>query len=163
MAAWHRRHGVERGRRERVAVLHHSRRRTLPRVQRRVQPFRRGHVGDGCDRQDPGRRHDEVDRHQRLVRWRFAWLVAGVVLTATACGYSDPYASSSPIANESPGRATPSPGTDDFHAGDDLTPSVFPDGLKASDLKVGTGAVARAGDDAPAQCTGWLADRTVFD
>ena len=97
------------------------------------------------------------------MRWRFAWLVAGVVLTATACGYSDPYASNSPIANESPGRATPSPGTDDFHAGDGLTPIVFPDGLKSIDLKVGTGAVARAGDDATVQYTGWLADGTVFD
>ncbi len=51
------------------------------------------------------------------MRWRFAWLVAGVVLTATACGYSDP----------------------------------------------GTGAVARAGDEATVQYTGWLADGTMFD
>ena len=97
------------------------------------------------------------------MRWRFAGLVAGVVLTATACGYSDPYASTSPIANESPGRATPSPGFDDFHAGDGLTPIVFPDGLKSIDLKVGTGAVARSGDDATVQYTGWLADGTMFD
>ena len=97
------------------------------------------------------------------MRWRFAWLVAGVVLTATACGYSDPYASTSPIANESPGRATPSPGFDDFHAGDGLTPIVFPDGLKSIDLKVGTGAVARSGDDATVHYTGWLADGTMFD
>ena len=82
---------------------------------------------------------------------------------ATACGYSDPYASTNPIANESPGRATPSPGADDFHAGDGLTPIVFPDGLKSIDLKVGTGTVARPGDDATVQYTGWFADGTLFD
>ena len=97
------------------------------------------------------------------MRWRFAGLVAGVVLMATACGYSDPYASTNPIANESPGRATPSPGADDFHAGDGLTPIVFPDGLKSIDLKVGTGTVARPGDDATVQYTGWFADGTLFD
>src|SRR6266566_1077898 len=163
MAAWNSRHGIKRGRRERVPVLHHPRRRTVPRKQRRVQPLRRGHLRDGCDRQDPGRRHTEVDRNQRFVRWRFAWPVAGVVLTATAFGYSEPYANTNPIANESPGRATPSPGFDDFHAGDGLTPIVFPDGLKSIDLRVGTGAVARSGDDATVQYTGWLADGTMFD
>ncbi|HEV2216409.1 MAG TPA: FKBP-type peptidyl-prolyl cis-trans isomerase [Candidatus Dormibacteraeota bacterium] len=89
--------------------------------------------------------------------------MAAVVLAAAACGYSDPYASNSPVANESPGQVTPSPGTDDFHAGDGLTPIVFPDGLKIIDLKVGTGTVARTGDDATVQYTGWLADGTVFD
>ncbi len=95
--------------------------------------------------------------------FRFAGLVAVVLLAAVACGYSDPYASNSPIANESPGQVTPSPGADDFHAGDGLTPTVFPDGLKSIDLKVGTGTVARTGDDATVQYTGWLADGVVFD
>ena len=97
------------------------------------------------------------------MRWRYAGLVAGVLLAATACGYSDPYAGNQPIANESPTKATPSPGTDDFHAGDGLTPTIFPDGLKEIDLKIGTGAVAHTGDSATVQYTGWLADGTIFD
>lgn len=97
------------------------------------------------------------------MRWRYAGLVAGLLLAATSCGYSDPYAGNQPISNESPGQATPSPGVDDFHAGDGLTPTIFPDGLKQIDLKVGTGAVARSGENVTVQYTGWLADGTVFD
>jgi hypothetical protein len=97
------------------------------------------------------------------VRWRFAGLVAGVLLAATACGYSDPYTGYGPVANESPGHSTPSPGVDDFHAGDGLTPTIFPDGLESIDLKLGTGAVARTGEVATVQYTGWLADGTLFD
>ena len=90
-------------------------------------------------------------------------LLAAVLLTAlgaTACGYSDPYASSGPVANESPGPSTgvsPSPGTDDFNAGGGInscsataTPACvqYPDGLRVIDLKAGTGAAAVSGENA---------------
>jgi FKBP-type peptidyl-prolyl isomerase-like protein len=97
------------------------------------------------------------------VRWGLAGVVAGVILLGTGCGYTDPYASNGPVANESPGQPTPSPGADDFHAGDGLTPTVFPDGLKEIDLKPGTGSLARTGDEVTVQYTGWLADGTEFD
>ena len=76
-----------------------------------------------------------------------------------ACGYSDPYASNAPIANESPGPVaspSPSPGTDDFNAGAGLPVVTFPDGLKYVDLKVGTGDVAKTGNNVTVQYTGWL-------
>ena len=97
------------------------------------------------------------------------------VLAATACGYSDPYASSGPVANESPGPSTapsPSPGADDFNAGGGLSscslsanpPCVtYPDGLRVVDLKTGTGDTAVKGMNAEVQYTGWLTDGTSFD
>lgn len=97
------------------------------------------------------------------MKWRFAGILAGIVFAAAACGYSDPYASNGPVANTSPGQATPSPGADDFHAGDGLTPVTYPDGLKVIDLKVGTGAVAQTGAEVTVQYTGWLADGVMFD
>lgn len=97
------------------------------------------------------------------MRWRHAGLLAGLLLAVTACGYSDPYTNPGPVANESPAQTSPLPGVDDFHAGDGLTPTVFPDGLKEIDLKVGTGAVAHAGMAVTVQYTGWLSDGTVFD
>ena len=43
-----------------------------------------------------------------------ALMLAGAFALA-ACGYADPYATSGPVANESPGvHVSPSPGTDDF-------------------------------------------------
>lgn len=97
------------------------------------------------------------------MRWRNAGLLAALLLAASACGYSDPYTNPGPVANESPAQTSPLPGVDDFHAGDGLTPTIFPDGLKEIDLKVGTGAVARAGTEVTVQYTGWLSDGTVFD
>ncbi|HEY8865003.1 MAG TPA: FKBP-type peptidyl-prolyl cis-trans isomerase, partial [Candidatus Dormibacteraeota bacterium] len=76
-----------------------------------------------------------------------------------ACGYPDPYASTAPVANESPGPVaspSPSPGADDFNAGAGLPVITFPDGLKYIDLKVGTGDVAKGGDNITVQYTGWL-------
>jgi peptidylprolyl isomerase len=76
-----------------------------------------------------------------------------------ACGYPDPYASTAPIANESSGpvaTATPSPGADDFNAGAGLPVVTYPDGLKYVDLQVGTGEVAKVGQIATVQYTGWL-------
>ena len=105
-------------------------------------------------------------------------LLAAVLLTAlgaTGCGYSDPYASSGPVANESPGPSTgvsPSPGTDDFNAGGGInscsasaTPACvqYPDGLRVIDLKAGTGAAAVAGENAEVQYTGWLTNGQSFD
>ncbi len=52
-----------------------------------------------------------------------------VVLAAAACGYSDPYASSGPVSNETPPLGSPSPGVDDCHAGDGLPAVTYPDGL----------------------------------
>lgn len=89
-------------------------------------------------------------------------LPAFVSLTAVAlaaCGYSDPYASTPAIANESPGPSapvSPSPGADDFNEGAGLPVITFPDGLKYIDLKVGTGDVAKVGDNITVQYTGWL-------
>lgn len=89
-----------------------------------------------------------------------------IAFAATACGYSDPYAGSPPIANESPGpSAAPSvsPGADDFNACRQLTGVTYPDGLKVGDLKVGTGDVAKRGQNATVQYTGWLTDGHSFD
>jgi peptidylprolyl isomerase len=80
-------------------------------------------------------------------------------LAASACGYPDPYATSGPVANESPApppSPTPSPGADDFNAGAGLPVLTYPDGLKVIDLKVGTGAVAVSGMSVTMQYTGWL-------
>lgn len=85
------------------------------------------------------------------------------VAALMACGYSDPYASQGAVANESPGPASPSPGADDFNAGAGLPVVTYPDGLKVTDLKVGTGDVAKAGMIATVQYTGWLTNGTQFD
>ena len=96
-------------------------------------------------------------------------------MAAAACGYADPYTSSDPVANESPGptvSATPSPGLDDFNAGgglnsckrtDDPPCITYPDGLRVIDLKVGTGDTAKAGMNAEVQYTGWLTNAQEFD
>lgn len=96
-------------------------------------------------------------------------LLAVIALTAfaaSACGYSDPYATSGPVANESPlpsPSPSPSPGADDFNAGAGLPVVTYPDGLKYIDLKVGTGAADRNDENLTVQYTGWLSDGTVFD
>ena len=102
-------------------------------------------------------------------------LAALTVIGAAACGYSDPYAGSGPVANESPGPSsapTPTPGADDFNQGGGLnscsrtaTPPciTYPDGLRVIDLKVGTGDAAAKGMNAEVQYTGWLTDGTSFD
>ena len=92
----------------------------------------------------------------------FAAAFAAFLVTA-ACGYADPYAGGGPVANESPARGTPTPGVDDFHAGDGLTPVTLPDGLKYIELTKGTGAVAHTNDVAVVNYTGWLTDGTLFD
>ena len=84
-------------------------------------------------------------------------------LFAAACGYSDPYATNGPVANESPPHGSPTPGVDDFHAGDGLPRITYPDGLQFITLKVGTGQLAKIGDIVTMQYTGWLTDGTVFD
>jgi hypothetical protein len=84
-------------------------------------------------------------------------------LVGASCGYADPYTTSGPVANESPGRGSPTPGVDDFHAGDGLPAVVYPDGLKVIDISKGTGAIAHTGDDVSVQYTGWLTDGTLFD
>ncbi len=93
-------------------------------------------------------------------------VLAAAALAATACGYADPYAGSSSVANESPGLApspTPSPGADDFNAGAGLAVVTYPDGLQIIDLTVGTGQVARTGENATLQYTGWFTSGAVFD
>ena len=89
-----------------------------------------------------------------------------VALGAAACGYPDPYASSGPVADESPGpSASPSasPGADDCNAGTGLPVTTYPDGLKFIDLKVGTGATAGTGYKVSVQYTGWFTNCKVFD
>src|SRR6476661_6219902 len=144
MAARNSRHGVEPGGSERVAVFHHHRRRTFSCNRRRVQPLWAGHLGDGRDRLDQGRRQDDLDRHLGLVRGSLLAVITLFALAAAACGYADPYATSGPVANESAppvASPSPSPGADDFNSGAGLLVVTFPDGLKMIDLKVGTGAV----------------------
>jgi len=92
-----------------------------------------------------------------------ALTLAGAFALA-ACGYADPYATSGPVANESPGlNVSPSPGTDDFNAGSGLPVVTYPDGLKYIDITVGTGAVALGSNNVTVQYTGWLSDGTKFD
>jgi FKBP-type peptidyl-prolyl isomerase-like protein len=92
-----------------------------------------------------------------------ALAVAGA-FALSACGYADPYATSGPVANESPGlKASPSPGTDDFNEGSGLPVVTYPDGLKYIELKVGTGTVAHRNDAVVVHYTGWLTDGTQFD
>lgn len=89
-------------------------------------------------------------------------LLAVLALTAfaaAACGYSDPYGSNGPVADESPAPSSApsaSPGTDDCSAGTGLHVVTYPDGLQIIDLKTGTGAVAKTGDKVTMQYTGWL-------
>ena len=98
-------------------------------------------------------------------RW-FLALAALAALGATACGYADPYAGTGPLADESPGAAASpsgSPGADDFNAGTGLPVVTYPDGLKVIDLQVGTGDIAKTGENATVQYTGWLTSAKVFD
>jgi FKBP-type peptidyl-prolyl isomerase-like protein len=96
-------------------------------------------------------------------------LLGAIALTAfatAACGYADPYSGNPPVANESPNpSASPSvsPGADDCNAGTGLTTVTYPDGLKVIDLKVGTGQVAKDGQNAEVQYTGWLTNCHQFD
>jgi hypothetical protein len=93
-------------------------------------------------------------------------LIPITAVAVTACGYPDPYSSTGPVANESPGASaavSPSPGTDDFNAGAGLSVITFPDGLKYIDLQVGDGAAAQKGDNVTVQYTGWLSTGTMFD
>src|SRR5438552_969401 len=166
VAARHGGHGVERRRSQRLAVLHHARRRSVPRLERRVQPLRPGHLWDGGRGPDPGRRHDAIARRHRLVR---RLVLAGFLLTAfaaAACGYSDPYAGAPPVANESPGpssAASVSPGADDFNTCNTAKGVTYPDGLQIADLKVGTGDTAIKGENTEVQYSGWLTDGHLFD
>lgn len=87
-------------------------------------------------------------------------------LAVSACGYPDPYATTGPVANESPGPVaspSPSPGADDFNSGAGLPVVTLPNGLKYIDLKVGTGAVAHSLNNVTMQYTGWFTDATPFD
>lgn len=93
-------------------------------------------------------------------------LIPLTAVAVAACGYPDPYTTSAPVANESPGPAaavSPSPGTDDFNAGAGLQTVTFPDGLQYIDLKVGTGATATARENLSVQYTGWLSTGVPFD
>jgi hypothetical protein len=99
---------------------------------------------------------------------RRALLTAAITtaLAVAACGYPDPYAGNPPVANESPNPSvSPSaaPGGDDFGTCNNLSGVTYPDGLKLMDVKVGTGAVAKSGQNAEVQYTGWLTDGHPFD
>ncbi len=95
---------------------------------------------------------------------RLAALTLAGAFALAACGYADPYASSGPVANESPGlNVSPSPGTDYFNAGNGLPVVTYPDGLKYVDITVGTGALIHGTDNVTVQYTGWLSDGTKFD
>ena len=88
-------------------------------------------------------------------------VVALTALAAASCGYADPYATSGPVANESPAPVptptpSPSPGADDFYSGAGLPVVTYPDGLKIIDLNVGTGALAVSGKQVTMNYTGWL-------
>ena len=100
-----------------------------------------------------------------MKRWLFA-VASLTAFAAAACGYADPYAGTGPLADESPGAAgsaTPSTGVDDYNAGAGLPVITYPDGLKVVDLEVGTGDIAKSGENASVQYTGWLTTQKVFD
>ena len=94
-------------------------------------------------------------------------VLAIAAFAATACGYSDPYAGTGPVSNESPGSSSSpvvSPGADDFNAGAGLPVITLPDGLKFIDVTVGTGDAAKTGENVTVQYTGWLSTGgTPFD
>ena len=101
-------------------------------------------------------------RSQALVRT--AGVIVAAAFIAVACGYSDPYTTSGPVAGESPAPPSPSPGQDDCNAGAGIKPVTYPDGLQIIDYVVGTGAVAHSGDKVEMQYTGWLLEcGTPFD
>jgi hypothetical protein len=90
----------------------------------------------------------------------------GTAFAVAACGYPDPYAGNPPVANESPNPSvTPSSATggDDFGTCNNLSGVTYPDGLKVMDVKVGTGMVAKSGQNAEVQYTGWTTDGHPFD
>jgi peptidylprolyl isomerase len=100
------------------------------------------------------------------VRRSLLAVLALAAFAAAACGYADPYTSTGPIANESPGPTalpSPSPGVDDFNAGAGLTPVTYPDGLKYIELTIGTGASPIKGENVTMQYTGWLSTGVKFD
>jgi FKBP-type peptidyl-prolyl cis-trans isomerase FkpA len=87
-------------------------------------------------------------------------------LAVAACGYPDPYAGNPPVANESPNPSASSsagPGGDDFGTCNNLSGVTYPDGLKVMDVKVGTGMVAKSGQNAEVNYTGWNTDGHPFD
>ena len=96
-------------------------------------------------------------------------LLTGILalLAVGACGYPDPYAGGAPVANESPAASsTPSasPGADDFNTCNTISAVTYPDGLKVGDVKVGAGDVAKTGENAEVQYTGWLqSNGSMFD
>ena len=92
--------------------------------------------------------------------------IALIALGASACGYADPYATSGPVANESPvplPSPSPSPGADNFNDGAGLPVVTYPDGLQYIDIKVGTGKVVEMNLTLTVEYTGWLSDGTLFD
>ena len=96
-------------------------------------------------------------------------LITGIValLAIAACGYPDPYAANAPVANESAaptGQPSASAGADDFNTCNTITAVTYPDGLKVGDINVGAGDVAKAGENAAVQYTGWLqSNGSMFD
>lgn len=107
----------------------------------------------------------------RVARAAAAASVLSLALAGGACGYSDPYVAGGSPAGVSTNAPTPVPGSsapasaggDVFSTGADKTPTTYPDGLKLTDVKVGTGAVVKKGDAISVQYTGWLANGTKFD
>jgi peptidylprolyl isomerase len=100
------------------------------------------------------------------VRGALIAVFALTALAASACGYPDPYATSGPVANESPTPVPspcPTPGGDNFNAGAGQPVVTYPDGLKYVELKVGTGAVAVSRLTVSVQYTGWLSACNPFD
>jgi FKBP-type peptidyl-prolyl cis-trans isomerase FkpA len=100
------------------------------------------------------------------VRGTLLAAIALIALGASACGYADPYATSGPVANESPmplPSPSPSPGADNFNDGAGLPVVTYPDGLQYVDIKVGTGKVVEMNLTLTVDYTGWLSDGTLFD
>ena len=96
-------------------------------------------------------------------RVRLAGLLIASAFALAACGYSDPYAASGPVANESPAVACQIAGADCFADGSGLPLNTYPDGLQYVDIKVGTGTLVHGNDIVTVQYTGWLNDGTKFD
>ncbi len=95
--------------------------------------------------------------------WFRTAAVLGGLLSLSACGYPDPTPNQGPQAGVQAATPTPSPGADSFSTGADQTPVKYPDGLQYVDVKAGTGAQVKKGDQISVQYTGWLSNGTKFD
>ena len=89
--------------------------------------------------------------------------MAAACLLLAACGYPDPTVDRDPVATTTVGPPSAAPGADDFGEGGGQPAIKLPDGLQYIDLRPGSGATAKRGDQLTMQYTGWLENGKKFD